>query len=71
MRLLVLLTPLVLAACALSADPTPEALRSLPAGAWQLEKPHASLIFRATSATVSEGEHVRIGPWHSSLDRRK
>lgn len=67
MRLLLLLTPLVLAACALSADPTPEALRSLPAGAWQLEKPHASLTFRVKHLGLSYYT-ARFADFDATLD---
>jgi polyisoprenoid-binding protein YceI len=53
MRLLAFLLPLALAACAITAEQTPQTLRSLPAGAYQLEKPHASLTFRVKHLGLS------------------
>lgn len=53
MRLALLLVPLALSACALTATQTPQVLQSLPAGAYQLEKPHASLIFRVKHLGLS------------------
>lgn len=43
-----------LSACAFTAPPpTPQSLQSLPAGAYQLEKEHASLIFRVKHLGLS------------------
>jgi polyisoprenoid-binding protein YceI len=54
MRLTLLLAPLFLSACALAAaPPTPRALQSLPAGAYHLEKAHASLFFRVKHLGLS------------------
>lgn len=46
MRILALAPLLALCACGLTATQTPQQLQSLPAGAYQMEKPHASLLFR-------------------------
>jgi polyisoprenoid-binding protein YceI len=53
MRLLTYLLPLSLTACAFTAEQSPQTLRALPAGAWQLEKPHASLTFRVRHLGLS------------------
>jgi len=53
MRLLAFLLPLALSACAFTAEQTPQTLRALPAGTYQLEKPHASLIFRVKHLGLS------------------
>lgn len=53
MRLAVLLAPLALTACALTAEQTPQALQTLPSGSYQLEKPHASLLFRVKHMGLS------------------
>jgi len=46
MRALALIPLLALSACGLTATQTPQALQSLPSGQYQMEKPHASLLFR-------------------------
>lgn len=54
MRLPALLLPLALSACAFTAaPPTPQSLQSLPAGTYQLEKPHGSLLFRVKHLGLS------------------
>ena len=50
---LALLLPLALSACAFTATQTPQALQSLPAGAYQLERPHGSLTFRVKHLGLS------------------
>ncbi len=53
MRLAVLIAPLALSACAFTANQTPLALQTLPSGAYQMEKPHASLLFRVKHLGLS------------------
>ncbi|MEQ1608345.1 MAG: YceI family protein [Hyphomonadaceae bacterium] len=53
MRLALFLLPIALSACALTATQTPQALQTLPAGAYQLEKAHGSLIFRVKHLGLS------------------
>lgn len=54
MRLTLLLAPLFFSACAFVApEPTAQSLQSLPAGAYQLEKAHASLLFRVKHLGLS------------------
>ncbi len=53
MRLLTFLLPLALTACAFTAEQSLQTLRALPAGAYQLEKPHASLTFRVKHLGLS------------------
>lgn len=67
MRLLPLLLPLALTACAITADPSPQTLRALPAGAWQLEKPHASLLFRVKHLGLSYYT-ARFADFDATLD---
>ena len=50
---LALLLPLALSACAFTATQTPQTLQSLPAGAYQLERPHGSLTFRVKHLGLS------------------
>lgn len=72
MRLAVLLATCVLSAsalsaCALSATQTPQALQSLPAGTYQLEKPHASLLFRVKHMGLSSYT-ARLTDFDATLD---
>ncbi len=67
MRLAVLLAPFCLSACALTATQAPEALQSLPAGAYQLEKPHASLLFRVKHMGLSSYT-ARLTDFDATLD---
>lgn len=72
MRLAVMLATCVLSAgalsaCALSATQTPQALQSLPAGAYQLEKPHASLLFRVKHMGLSSYT-ARLTDFDAALD---
>jgi polyisoprenoid-binding protein YceI len=46
MRLAVLTVALLASACAFTATQSVQQLQSLPAGQWQLEKPHGSVLFR-------------------------
>lgn len=66
MRLAVLLAPLLLGAC-LSATRTPQALQSLPTGAYQLEKAHASLLFRVKHMGLSNYT-ARLADFDATLD---
>lgn len=61
--LLFLLVP----ACAFTAEQTPQALRALPAGQYQLEKPHASLTFSVTHLGLSRYT-LRFADFDASLD---
>ena len=56
-----------LSACALAATQTPQALQSLPAGAYQLEKPHASLLFRVKHIGLSNYT-ARFTDFDATLD---
>lgn len=67
MRLSVLLFPLALSACALTAEQTPQTLKSLPAGAYQLEKPHASLLARVRHMGLSNYT-IRLTDFDATLD---
>lgn len=67
MRLLPLLLPLTLSACALTATQTPQALQSLPAGTYQMEKPHASLLFRVKHMGLSNYT-ARLTDFDATLD---
>lgn len=67
MRLTILFACLFVSACAFTADQTPEALRSLPAGQYQLEKPHASLTFGVTHLGLSRYT-LRFADFDASLD---
>ena len=67
MRLLTLLLPLALAACAFTAERSPQTLRALPAGAYQLEKPHASLTFRVKHLGLS-WYTARFADFDATLD---
>jgi polyisoprenoid-binding protein YceI len=58
---------LLLSACAFTAEQTPEALRTLPAGQYQLEKPHASLTFSVTHLGLSRYT-LRFADFDASLD---
>jgi polyisoprenoid-binding protein YceI len=53
MRALMLLLPLAISACALTAEQSPQSLKALPTGAYQLEKPHASLLARVKHMGLS------------------
>lgn len=67
MRLSALLLPLALSACAFTAEQTPQSLKSLPSGAYQLEKPHASLFFRVKHLGLSNYT-VRLADFDATLD---
>jgi polyisoprenoid-binding protein YceI len=67
MRLTVLLACLLLSACAFTAEQTPQALQSLPAGQYQLEKPHASLTFGVTHLGLSTYT-LRFADFDATLD---
>jgi len=53
MRLAAAAALLMLASCSLTGKQTQQALQSLPSGAYQLEKPHASLLFRVKHMGLS------------------
>ncbi len=67
MRTIALFIPLALSACALTATQTPQALQSLPAGAYQLEKPHGSLTFRVKHLGLSHYT-ARFADFDATLD---
>lgn len=72
MRLPALLLPLALSAiavsaCALTAEQSPQSLKSLPTGAYQLEKPHASLLARVKHMGLSSYT-VRLTDFDVTLD---
>jgi polyisoprenoid-binding protein YceI len=67
MRLFPLLAPFILSACALAATRSEQALQSLPAGAYQLEKPHASLLFRVKHMGLSSYT-ARFTDFDATLD---
>ena len=67
MRIIALFIPLALSACALTATQTPQALQSLPAGAYQLEKPHGSLTFRVKHLGLSYYT-ARFADFDATLD---
>ena len=64
---LALLLPLALSACALTAQQTPQSLTSLPTGAYQMEKPHASLLARIKHMGLSYYT-VRLTDFDVTLD---
>lgn len=67
MRLSVLPICLLLCSCAFVAERTPESLKSLPAATYQLEKPHASVIFRVKHLGLS-GYTLRFTDFDATLD---
>lgn len=67
MRTIALFIPLALSACALTATQSPQALQSLPAGAYQLEKPHGSLTFRVKHLGLSYYT-ARFADFDATLD---
>ena len=68
MRRLIATFPVVLlSACAFTAEQTPQALQSLPAGLYQLEKPHASLTFGVTHLGLSRYT-LRFSDFDATLD---
>lgn len=67
MRLTVLLACLLISACAFTAERTEEALKALPAGQYQLEKPHASLTFGVTHLGLSRYT-LRFADFDATLD---
>jgi len=67
MRLAILLLPLALSACALTAGQTPQSLTTLPTGAYQMEKPHASLLARVKHMGLSYYT-VRLTDFDATLD---
>ncbi len=67
MRLALLLLPVALSACALTAQRTPQSLTSLPTGAYQMEKPHASLLARVKHMGLSYYT-VRLTDFDATLD---
>jgi len=62
-----LVSLLVLSGCAFVAERTPEALQALPAGQYQLQKPHASLVFRVTHLGLSKYT-LRFADFDATLD---
>jgi len=58
---------LVLASCSLTGKQTQQALQSLPSGAYQLEKPHASLLFRVKHMGLSNYT-ARFTDFDATLD---
>jgi len=67
MRPFALLLPLALSACALTAEQSPQSLTSLPTGAYQMEKPHASLLARVKHMGLSYYT-VRLTEFDATLD---
>ena len=67
MRLSILLLPLAFSACAFTAQQTPQSLTSLPTGAYQMEKPHASLLARVKHMGLSYYT-VRLTDFDATLD---
>ena len=67
MRTIALFIPFALSACALTATQTPQVLQSLPAGAYQLEKPHGSLTFRVKHLGLSHYT-ARFADFDATLD---
>lgn len=67
MRLALLLLPVALSACALTAQRTPQSLTSLPTGVYQMEKPHASLLARVKHMGLSYYT-VRLTDFDATLD---
>lgn len=67
MRLAVLIAPLALSACAFTANQTQQALQTLPSGAYQMEKPHASLLFRVKHLGLSYYT-ARLTDFDATLD---
>jgi len=67
MRLALFLLPLALSACALTATQTPQALQTQPAGAYQLEKAHGSLLFRVKHLGLSYYT-ARFADFDATLD---
>ena len=53
MRLAAAAALLMLASCSITGKQTTQALQSLPSGSYQLEKPHASLLFRVKHMGLS------------------
>jgi len=53
MRLAAAAALLMLASCSITGKQTTQSLQSLPSGAYQLEKPHASLLFRVKHMGLS------------------
>jgi polyisoprenoid-binding protein YceI len=67
MRVAALVPALLLSACALSATRTPQTLQSLPHGTYQMEKAHASLLFRIKHMGLSNYT-ARITDFDATLD---
>ncbi len=67
MRLSVLPVCLLLCSCAFIAEQTPQSLKSLPAATYQLEKPHASMVFRVKHLGLS-GYTLRFSDFDATLD---
>jgi polyisoprenoid-binding protein YceI len=67
MRMIALAPLLLLAACSLTGTQTQQALQSLPSGAYQLEKPHASLLFRVKHMGLSSYT-ARFTDFDATLD---
>lgn len=67
MRLLSLVAALALSACAFTADQSPQTLQSLPTGQYQLQKDHASLLFRVKHLGLS-WYTVRLAAFDATLD---
>jgi polyisoprenoid-binding protein YceI len=67
MRLPVLVLMLVLSACAFTATQSTQQLQSLPAGQWELEKPHGSVLFRIKHLGLS-WYTARFADFDATLD---
>jgi len=67
MRLAAAAALLMLASCSLTGKQTQQALQSLPSGAYQLEKPHASLLFRVKHMGLSNYT-ARFTDFDATLD---
>jgi polyisoprenoid-binding protein YceI len=67
MRLAATAAVVLLASCSLTGKQTSQALQSLPSGAYQLEKPHASLLFRVKHMGLSYYT-ARLTEFDATLD---
>jgi polyisoprenoid-binding protein YceI len=67
MRSILLASLLVVSACAFTATQSTQQLQSLPAGQWQLEKPHGSVLFRIKHLGLS-WYTARFADFDATLD---
>ena len=67
MRVAAVVALLLLASCSLTGKQTTQSLQSLPSGAYQLEKPHASLLFRVKHMGLSYYT-ARMADFDATLD---